>query len=977
MGGGGGGGREGRSHRSRTQRKHFKQSRDNVWKRSKSDPSSTEHSPWQPFATQNPSFDEYYKEQGIVAAEEWDSFIEVLRRPLPAAFRINSRSKFSAFDCCSIDCLMKPAALGHHDKPMMIILCYQHLYYFVVLYAAQQLSARLEVEIRKLVMLDMTAGPSSGHEARDSDEVASSATRFQLVFNSQFCADIRSQLENDFMKSLQAEVIEGGEAEAIRPLPWYPDNLAWHSNFSRMQLRKNQMLERFHEFLKLENEIGNITRQEAVSMVPPLFLDVHPDHFVLDMCAAPGSKTFQLLEIIHRSLKPGALPNGMIIANDLDVQRCNLLIHQTKRMCTANLIVTNHEAQHFPGCRNKKVSDASVKEIELKSNISQLLFDRVLCDVPCSGDGTLRKAPDIWRKWNVGLGNGVHSLQVQIAMRVSKRTKNSQAAVYGHLPSSLKGKTSVELTPPCVKKTELVPTFCISLLKVGGRIVYSTCSMNPVENEAVVAEILRKCQGSVELLDVSSELPQLVRRPGLRKWKVRDKGVWLTSYKNVPKYRRTGIVPSMFPSGRTHTDPTDNDHKPEDVTASTEDGTEPMVDAFTSCDDSDVEVSDLPLERCMRLVPHDQNSGAFFVAVLKKVSSLPVFAAAVQEKCISQENLVTRNDEPNKELSNQVTEDTNGSEVNVVDDTNEKFAEEALEANLIDNEEDGAGLETDPCDTSEKNESEEAQVPVEKEADSKRTGGKRKLQIQGKWKGVDPVLFFRDETIINSIKAFYGIEESFPLNGHLVSRNSDTNHVKRVYYVSKSVKDALELNFQVGQQLKITSVGLKMFERQTSREGNTAPCSFRISSEGLPVILPYVTKQILHASPVDFKHLLQYKTIKFADFVDAEFGEKATKLMMGCCVIVLGKGSKASSDPIQIDASTIAIGCWKGRGSLSVMVSAIDCQELLERLLIRMEPEPENGDSLQENNGNTDEVKDMDDNGKNEESESIKMDSSS
>ncbi|KAK4840171.1 hypothetical protein QYF36_001490 [Acer negundo] len=841
--GGGGGGKEGRSHRSRTQRKHFKQSRDNVWKRSKSDPSSTEHSPWQPFATQNPSFDEYYKEQGIVAAEEWDSFIEVLRRPLPAAFRINS--------------------------------------------------------------------------------------------SSQFCADIRSQLENDFMKSLQAEVIEGGEAEAIRPLPWYPDNLAWHSNFSRMQLRKNQMLERFHEFLKLENEIGNITRQEAVSMVPPLFLDVHPDHFVLDMCAAPGSKTFQLLEIIHRSLKPGALPNGMIIANDLDVQRCNLLIHQTKRMCTANLIVTNHEAQHFPGCRNKKVSDASEKEIELKSNISQLLFDRVLCDVPCSGDGTLRKAPDIWRKWNVGLGNGVHSLQVQIAMRG------------------------------------------ISLLKVGGRIVYSTCSMNPVENEAVVAEILRKCQGSVELLDVSSELPQLVRRPGLRKWKVRDKGVWLTSYKNVPKYRRTGIVPSMFPSGRTHTDPTDNGHKPEDVTASSEDGTKPMVDDFTSCDDSDVEVSDLPLERCMRLVPHDQNSGAFFVAVLKKISSLPVFAAAVQEKCISpQENLVTRNDEPNKELPNQVTEDKNGSEVNV-DDTNEKFAEEALEANLIDNEEDGAGLETDPCDTSEKNESEEAQVPVEKEADSKRTGGKRKLQIQGKWKGVDPVLFFRDETIINSIKAFYGIDESFPLNGHLVSRNSDTNHVKRVYYVSKSVKDALELNFQVGQQLKITSVGLKMFERQTSREGNTAPCSFRISSEGLPVILPYVTKQILHASPVDFKHILQYKAIKFADFVDAEFGEKASKLMMGCCVIVLGKGSKASSDPIQIDASTIAIGCWKGRGNLSVMVSAIDCQELLERLLIRMEPEPENGDSLQENNGNTDEVKDMDDNGKNEELESIKMDSSS
>lgn len=89
--------------------------------------------------------------------------------------------------------------------------------------------------------------------------------------------------------------------EAIKPLPWYPKNLAWHSNFSRKEIRKNKILERctyftkhfecffvtlvifpvwlkrlcvahdcffrFHEFLKLENEVGNMTRQEAVSMV--------------------------------------------------------------------------------------------------------------------------------------------------------------------------------------------------------------------------------------------------------------------------------------------------------------------------------------------------------------------------------------------------------------------------------------------------------------------------------------------------------------------------------------------------------------------------------------------------------------------------------------------------------------------------------------------------------------------------------------
>ncbi len=44
---------------------------------------------------------------------------------------------------------------------------------------------------------------------------------------------------------------------------------------------------------------GNISRQEAVSMIPPLLLDVKPHHKVLDMCAAPGSKTAQLVEFLH------------------------------------------------------------------------------------------------------------------------------------------------------------------------------------------------------------------------------------------------------------------------------------------------------------------------------------------------------------------------------------------------------------------------------------------------------------------------------------------------------------------------------------------------------------------------------------------------------------------------------------------------------------------------------------------------------
>jgi 16S rRNA C967 or C1407 C5-methylase (RsmB/RsmF family) len=36
-----------------------------------------------------------------------------------------------------------------------------------------------------------------------------------------------------------------------------------------------------------------------------------------------------------------------------------------------------------------------------------LAFDRILADVPCSGDGTLRKNIDLWRKWHPNLANGI------------------------------------------------------------------------------------------------------------------------------------------------------------------------------------------------------------------------------------------------------------------------------------------------------------------------------------------------------------------------------------------------------------------------------------------------------------------------------------------------------------------------------------------------------------------------------------------
>ncbi len=83
------------------------------------------------------------------------------------------------------------------------------------------------------------------------------------------------------------EQVAGEMLQPPRPLEWFPNKLAWHMSFSRAQLRKLPILSKIHDMLKRENDGGAITRQEAVSMVPPLFLDVQPQHRVCSRCRNP------------------------------------------------------------------------------------------------------------------------------------------------------------------------------------------------------------------------------------------------------------------------------------------------------------------------------------------------------------------------------------------------------------------------------------------------------------------------------------------------------------------------------------------------------------------------------------------------------------------------------------------------------------------------------------------------------------------
>lgn len=93
-----------------------------------------------------------------------------------------------------------------------------------------------------------------------------------------------------------------------------------------------------------------------------------------DMCAAPGSKTTQLIEALHGG-EDTTIPSGFVVANDVDNTRCYMLVHQAKRLNSPNFVVINHDSSILPQCT---MADGK-----------QLKYDRVLCDVPCAGDGTL------------------------------------------------------------------------------------------------------------------------------------------------------------------------------------------------------------------------------------------------------------------------------------------------------------------------------------------------------------------------------------------------------------------------------------------------------------------------------------------------------------------------------------------------------------------------------------------------------------
>lgn len=350
---------------------------------------------------------------------------------------------------------------------------------------------------------------------------------------------------------------------------------------------------RLREWMISGTTSGKLIRQEVASMLPAVVLGVQPGHTVLDMCAAPGSKTSQIVEMLDGNGTGGTgSAGGVVVANDNDAVRAYTLVKRIADLGTskAAVLVTLHNAQRMPRPSEPAGSAAGSGG-----------YDRIICDVPCTGDGTTRKHPEVFLRWEPLLGLRMHPLQLQIAMRAA------------------------------------------ALLKVGGLLSYSTCSLNPIENESVVAALLQRCAGAIELVQCDTEaIGSLCGgcAPGMTSWKVYDSTMRphetlddLRSAGGHPAAEARRFVATMWPpkpprsamgaaSAAAPVAPPDASAGADAVPALNRHQRR-LAAGITAPVVSNRPWEPPPLERCVRLMANRSDCGGFFVALLRKVAPLP------------------------------------------------------------------------------------------------------------------------------------------------------------------------------------------------------------------------------------------------------------------------------------------------------------------------------------------------------------------
>ncbi len=171
------------------------------------------------------------------------------------------------------------------------------------------------------------------------------------------------------------------------------------------------------------HDAGAYYIQDASAMAPARVLNAQPGEFVLDLCAAPGGKSGQIAQQLKNT--------GFLVSNEPDANRAKVLSSNLERLGVANAMVTCA----YPDALADRWGS---------------LFDALLVDAPCSGEGMFRKDEQARQEWSPHAPVGCALRQAEILDQAAR------------------------------------------LLKPGGRLVYSTCTFNLTENEHTVQAFLQR-----------------------------------------------------------------------------------------------------------------------------------------------------------------------------------------------------------------------------------------------------------------------------------------------------------------------------------------------------------------------------------------------------------------------------------------------------------------------------------------------------
>lgn len=181
---------------------------------------------------------------------------------------------------------------------------------------------------------------------------------------------------------------------------------------------------------------GMVYMQDPGAMASAAALDIQPDWWVADLCAAPGGKSSQAAERLGSE--------GFLLSNEYVPKRAKIIVGNLERLGVRNAMITSLDTARL-------------------AEMYEGVFDLVIVDAPCSGEGMFRKSEEAVNDW------------------------------------------SDENVALCAKRQEQILENAKGLVKPGGYLLYSTCTYSPEENEENVGRFLTQ-NGDFRLVRVRESL---------------------------------------------------------------------------------------------------------------------------------------------------------------------------------------------------------------------------------------------------------------------------------------------------------------------------------------------------------------------------------------------------------------------------------------------------------------------------------------